>query len=124
MHFCQPNQPQTNPCQNGATCLDMKTHYQCLCPAGFSGENCSINQDDCQDNLCQNGGSCQDGINEYSCQCLPGFTGKYCEFAPIVELYPQTSPCQQHDCVHGACFVPSGMLHIIVTLIIHLIFDN
>jgi hypothetical protein len=30
--------------------------------------------------------------------------------APMVELYPQTSPCQQHDCKHGVCFMPSGLL--------------
>lgn len=23
-------------------------------------------------------------------------------------MYPQTSPCQHHDCVHGVCFQPSG----------------
>merc|ERR1711992_136682 len=26
----------------------------------------------------------------------------------VAQLYPQTSPCQQHDCQHGICFQPPG----------------
>jgi len=45
-----------------------------------------------------------DGINKYTCQCPPEFTGKFCEIEPMVaQMYPQTSPCQQHDCKHGIC---------------------
>ena len=50
-----------------------------------------------------------DGINEYTCKCPPEFSGKFCEIEPMVDqLYPQTSPCQHHDCKHGICFQPPG----------------
>ena len=40
-----------------------------------------------------------DGVNKYTCECPAEFTGKFCEIEPMVaQMYPQTSPCQQHDC--------------------------
>ncbi|XP_076316918.1 protein slit-like isoform X4 [Tachypleus tridentatus] len=104
--FCSK---QFNPCKNGATCVDHETHYSCVCPDGFQGENCTENIDDCGVHLCQNGGTCLDGIKGYKCECPKGFSGTFCEIVPMVAmLYPQTSPCQQHDCKHGVCFQPSG----------------
>lgn len=33
----------------------------------------------------------------------------FCEIVPMVAmLYPQTSPCQDHDCKNGLCFQPMG----------------
>lgn len=50
-----------------------------------------------------------DGINDYTCKCSEDFSGKFCEIPPMVAmLYPQTSPCQQHDCKNGICFQPTG----------------
>lgn len=84
--------------------------HRCHCAVGFTGSNCSTNVDDCVEHACLNGASCLDGINGYSCLCPRGFSGKLCELAPMVSmLYPRTSPCQQHDCQHGACFQPSGV---------------
>uniref|UniRef100_A0A182PQM3 Protein slit n=1 Tax=Anopheles epiroticus TaxID=199890 RepID=A0A182PQM3_9DIPT len=97
-----------NPCQNGAKCVDHTTHYSCECPAGYRGLNCSDNIDDCANHMCQNGGTCVDGINDYTCKCPHEFTGKFCEGAPMVAMmYPQTSPCQQHECKFGVCFQPN-----------------
>ena len=57
----------------------------------------------------QNGGTCEDGVNEYTCRCPSEYSGNFCEIEPMVaQLYPQTSPCQQHDCKHGICFQPPG----------------
>ena len=33
--LCDPD-----PCQNGATCSNFMTSYNCTCPEGFTGENC------------------------------------------------------------------------------------
>ncbi len=107
INFCTK---EYNPCKNGATCVDHYSHHKCICPLGWSGDNCTDNEDDCVDSMCQNGGTCVDGVNTYRCECPVGFAGKFCELAPMVELYPQTSPCQQHDCKHGVCFMPSGLL--------------
>lgn len=100
--FCTGVKP--NPCENGGTCKDHFTHFTCECLPGFVGQNCTTNVDDCESNMCQNGGTCRDGINKYTCECPAEFTGKFCEIEPMVaHLYPQTSPCQQHDCKHGIC---------------------
>lgn len=111
--YCETKIPfctkEYNPCRNGARCVDHFTHYTCECVVGYSGENCTINIDDCQNNMCQNGATCVDGVNDYTCKCSGDFTGKFCEIAPMVAmLYPQTSPCQHHDCKNGICFQPMG----------------
>uniref|UniRef100_A0A1X7ULX8 EGF-like domain-containing protein n=1 Tax=Amphimedon queenslandica TaxID=400682 RepID=A0A1X7ULX8_AMPQE len=28
------------PCLNNGTCVDLVTNYTCLCPEGFTGNNC------------------------------------------------------------------------------------
>ena len=57
----------------------------------------------------QNGAACVDQVNGYSCKCSGEFSGKFCESGPMVALnYPQTSPCQQHDCKNGVCFQPKN----------------
>ena len=100
--FCTGVKP--NPCENGGSCKDHFTHFTCECLPGFVGQNCSTNVDDCANHMCQNGGTCRDGTNKYTCECPAEFTGKFCEIEPMVaHLYPQTSPCQQHDCKHGIC---------------------
>lgn len=34
---------KSNPCRNGATCLDRLNHFQCECAPGFSGKLCENN---------------------------------------------------------------------------------
>ena len=36
----------------------------CICDAGFTGDDCSQNIDDCSPDPCGNGGSCTDGRSE------------------------------------------------------------
>lgn len=33
----------SSPCLNGGSCLDRLNRFQCLCPAGFSGQFCETN---------------------------------------------------------------------------------
>ncbi|XP_039283306.1 protein slit [Nilaparvata lugens] len=111
--YCETKIPfctkEFNPCKNGARCSDHFTHYTCECAVGFSGDNCTVNIDDCQNHMCQNGAMCVDGVNDYACKCTGDYVGKFCEIAPMVAmLYPQTSPCQHHDCKNGICFQPMG----------------
>ena len=110
--FCEIKIPfcttEFNPCQNNAKCIDHFSHYTCECTPGYRGANCSEDIDDCQNHMCQNGGNCIDGINDYVCKCPEEFTGKFCEGTPMVAMmYPQTSPCQNHECKHGVCFQPN-----------------
>ena len=55
--YCETKIPfctkEYNPCRNGARCVDHFTHYTCECAVGYTGENCTVNVDDCQNNMCQ-----------------------------------------------------------------------
>lgn len=50
--------------------------FSCHCPAGYEGDRCETNIDDCVDNKCENNATCVDLIQEYTCRCNPGYTGK------------------------------------------------
>ena len=68
----------SDPCLNGANCTDMINGFMCDCPAGFSGQQCHIDNDECSTNPCANG-RCVDMIADYLCECNFGFTGRNCE---------------------------------------------
>ena len=49
----------TTPCENGATCNNTgPDQYECLCAAGFEGDSCERETNQCDPNPCMNGGSC------------------------------------------------------------------
>lgn len=50
--------------------------YRCECQAGWEGQHCELEKNECQSNPCLNGGSCVDRHNGYTCQCKLGFGGK------------------------------------------------
>nr|XP_039260814.1 uncharacterized protein LOC120337160 [Styela clava] len=92
-----PTNCQGKNCTGNRTC-DSKTG-DCVCPAGYTGSQCEINIDDCQQNPCQNGGTCTDATNGYYCTCRPGYTGSRCE-ANVNECFK--SPCLNNGtCVDG-----------------------
>ncbi|XP_044218713.1 protein crumbs homolog 1-like [Thunnus albacares] len=102
------------PCENGGECFqrsDMNygalpelstanfsyeeaAGFICRCLPGFTGENCSVNVDECESAPCQHGGSCQDLVNSYQCLCPDGFTGVHCE----VDI----NECDSNPCKNGA----------------------
>ena len=50
---------QTGQCENGATCNNTgPDQYECLCAAGFEGDSCERETNECDPNPCMNGGSC------------------------------------------------------------------
>ncbi|XP_060565067.1 fibropellin-1-like isoform X2 [Ruditapes philippinarum] len=93
------NECATNPCQNGATCVDQIASYACTCVAGYDGNDCENNINECAGSPCQNGGVCSDGINQYTCACVPGYDGGDCQ-NNIDECTP--NQCQNSGtCVDG-----------------------
>ncbi|XP_065901795.1 adhesion G protein-coupled receptor L4-like [Dysidea avara] len=68
----------------------------CNCVDGFTGENCSINIDDCDPNPCLNNGTCADGFNSFTCNCVDGFTGENCS--------TNIDDCDPNPCMNnGTC---------------------
>eukprot|EP00062_Callorhinchus_milii_P022125 gi/632979600/ref/XP_007906559.1/ PREDICTED: aggrecan core protein [Callorhinchus milii] len=73
-----PGPCQGSPCGAGV-CLVIDGTFHCECPAGFSGENCEIEIDECHSSPCLNGATCIDGNDSFKCLCLPSYGGNLCE---------------------------------------------
>ena len=61
-------------CRNGGRCVDPAANFTCDCLAGFRGDVCEVNIDECLDNRCVNG-ACVDAIANYTCDCQLGWAG-------------------------------------------------
>jgi len=62
-------------CPIGKVCIDGINTYECKCPEGYTGENCSKLLNDCRDRVCKNNSTCIESSDGYTCHCTPGFTG-------------------------------------------------
>nr|XP_024214483.1 protein crumbs [Halyomorpha halys] len=83
-------------CQNSGKCANATESYTCECVAGFAGDDCSENIDECLENDCKNNSTCIDGLATYTCQCLPGWGGSLCD----VDI----DECQSNPCLNnGSC---------------------
>ena len=56
--------------------LFLLSEYFCLCAAGYTGDSCDEDVDDCASQPCANDGICHDEINDFTCECQPGFIGE------------------------------------------------
>ncbi|XP_077993229.1 protein jagged-1-like [Glandiceps talaboti] len=83
----------SNPCHNGATCLESNGEFTCFCAQGWEGVNCLDNVDECLSNPCLKGGTCQDLVNGYECLCVFGWTGANCAY--------DENECHGAPCVHA-----------------------
>lgn len=68
----------TKPCANGGSCINLNNDYRCVCRAGFTGKDCSVDIDECLPEPCKNGGTCVNRVNSYHCVCPSGFRGGQC----------------------------------------------
>ncbi|XP_004849460.1 protein crumbs homolog 2 isoform X2 [Heterocephalus glaber] len=105
---------EARPCHNGGLCLQRSNPalyggaqatlpgafsfrhaagFLCRCPAGFEGDDCSVDVDECASGPCLNGGRCQDLPSGFQCHCPDGYTGLKCE--------EDVSECLSEPCLHG-----------------------
>lgn len=59
----------------GKVCIDGINTYECKCPDGYTGENCSKLLTDCRDRPCRNNATCIENTDSYTCRCTSGYTG-------------------------------------------------
>ncbi|XP_002030177.2 cubilin homolog [Drosophila sechellia] len=78
------NECLSDPCKNGGTCHDAYKGFQCECPAGWQGESCEDDVNECFTlagtdlDGCLNHGQCINTPGSYRCVCRNGFTGTHC----------------------------------------------
>ncbi|MCA9571595.1 MAG: hypothetical protein KC656_27340, partial [Myxococcales bacterium] len=75
---CVPGPCTPNPCAQGAACTVDQGVAVCACPAGFTGDLCEIDVDDCQGDPCAHGGTCTDAVDASTCACHTGWAGPRC----------------------------------------------
>ena len=75
----------SNPCQNGGTCAlaggGSCSFHVCSCPGCYTGANCEILQNPCNNHACQNGAACQavpGSCSQYQCVCQGCYSGQFC----------------------------------------------
>lgn len=59
--------------------MDRVAGFFCDCRAGFEGDRCETDVNECASQPCRNGGVCHDYVNSFVCKCPPGFNGIQCE---------------------------------------------
>ena len=83
-----------NPCLNDATCMDGGTDFSCRCQAGYRGNLCQWDINECESSPCLNG-TCLDLVNGFQCDCAPGYDGTICEH--------DVDECANSVCTYGTC---------------------
>jgi len=83
-----------NHCEYGGQCVQINHRPKCYCPAGFTGEYCQIDVDECASRPCYNGGSCVDLPQSYRCDCPEGYSGLQCQ--------DELSDCAKEPCPEQA----------------------
>ncbi|XP_030635443.1 coagulation factor VII [Chanos chanos] len=75
--YSEVDQCESSPCQNGATCMDQRDAYICMCPVNFEGRNCEKARQKSLDCLYKNGGCehfCVETSMSTHCECAPGYS--------------------------------------------------
>ncbi|XP_078734918.1 uncharacterized protein LOC144949008 [Lampetra fluviatilis] len=67
--------------------------YSCRCQAGYTGEHCQHNVDECAGVSCGAGGTCVDGVASFQCICPSGWEGELCQH--------DVDECGSRPCLNG-----------------------
>lgn len=88
---CQEAPCSQNKCENGGTCAPGSESnfntFKCVCPKGFTGQNCEIKDEVCiQANPCIRGTICTLlPFGGFSCLCSHGKNGKICSKSKFIK---------------------------------------
>lgn len=94
---------ESNPCENGAQCVDRIGSYECICRNGFIGNNCEFKAEGCDQKCNQMGtAECYDDLSKVFCRCKPDFTSDDCS------IRIRMNKCMSDPCVANAKCVPEG----------------
>jgi hypothetical protein len=63
-----------NTCNCSVNAIECNAVSGCVCRAGYSGIDCSIDINECSRNLCPLNSVCKNVPGSYSCLCNPGFS--------------------------------------------------
>jgi hypothetical protein len=114
------NECASDPCVHG-TCADDNSNdnvgagvYVCTCTAGWTGENCAEDLDECASAPCLNDGKCTDStspessiaIDAYLCECIAGTEGNQCQ---IDTDECSSAPCQNSGLCFDSTEIPLGV---------------
>ncbi|XP_029110994.1 cubilin [Scleropages formosus] len=93
----------SNPCQNGGTCLNLLDSFHCICPHNWQGPTCTADVNECQLYVgttqgCQNGATCVNTAGSFTCTCSPEWYGTHC-----TSRYDDCALGSQNLCSHGLC---------------------
>ncbi|XP_053160406.1 coagulation factor VII [Hemicordylus capensis] len=93
VRYIDPNQCNSNPCQNGGTCTDQFQDYVCICPIDYEGKNCESGPEDRLKCIYDNGNCehyCTDNATTIrQCSCAEGYRLASDEVSCIPEVeYP------------------------------------
>ncbi|KOB77926.1 Crumbs, partial [Operophtera brumata] len=75
----QIDECESNPCQNGAVCIDVHADYMCACTFGFTGKSCEVQIEFCDDSACSDNALCVVEAGARVCYCVPDYHGERCE---------------------------------------------
>ncbi|CAG9855886.1 unnamed protein product [Phyllotreta striolata] len=71
--------PDTKICLNTFEDNSTRDSYFCVCPEGYTGDNCEERINHCLISPCLNNGVCVNGFTNYTCNCSSMFYGSHCE---------------------------------------------
>ncbi|XP_054758876.2 neurogenic locus notch homolog protein 1-like isoform X9 [Lytechinus pictus] len=73
----------SHPCENGGTCIEYTSAFQCRCTNDFTGLRCEIPVSNtasvCDDNPCAHGACVSSASDRFTCMCPGGWRGTACE---------------------------------------------
>lgn len=104
-----PDDCESQPCQNGGHCIDESGGFKCNCSGtGYNGKMCQSDVNECSNpNICLNGGVCYDTYGSYICECPSNYNGFNCERL-VDNINERSLQCSKdclpdQECVSGQC---------------------